>query len=387
MRVVLQQVCMRDYRSRMLSRLFELHGGDLEIVTGNEMLDGTRGDPVELHGRVTYVRNRFPAGRRLIWQSGVLRPLVRAEVAVINLNPRIVQSWVALLGRRLLGRPSVLWGHAFPRRGRDAATDRLRGLMRRLAEVVVVFTEAEAAALRERLPGVQVVAAPNALYEDAEIAPAVAARPPRDLIYVGRLVSAKKPALLLEAFSRALDELPADTELLIVGDGPLRAELEAHAAASPARGRVRFLGHISEVSRLRELYAGVLASVSPGYVGLSITQSLSFGVPMVVARGENHSPEIEAVIEGFNAVTFQADSAEDLARRLVEVVAAPEKWVERRGAIASDCARRYSADRQAERLTEAISGARRRAGANGPSPPATQGDAAATTPWTPGSRP
>ena len=77
------------------------------------------------------VRNRYLLGRRLLWQAGCSRAVVAAEVAVLELNPRVLSSWAVLLARRTLRRPTVLWGHAFPRAGREARSDRVRGLMRR----------------------------------------------------------------------------------------------------------------------------------------------------------------------------------------------------------------------------------------------------------------
>ena len=47
---------------------------------------------------------------------------------------------------------------------------------------------------------------------------------------------------------------------------------------------VIFYGHVSEPSELRSVYGASVASLSPGYVGLSVTQSLGFGVPMIVSR-------------------------------------------------------------------------------------------------------
>lgn len=46
-----------------------------------------------------------------------------------------------------------------------------------------------------------------------------------------------------------------------------------------------------------DVYANALVSVSPGYVGLSLTQSLSFGVPMLIAIDEAHVPEIDAALD------------------------------------------------------------------------------------------
>jgi glycosyltransferase involved in cell wall biosynthesis len=136
--------------------------------------------------------------------------------------------------------------------------------------------------------------------------------------------------------------------LQYVGDGPEYAALLEASRTLKLAGRVEFLGHISELKALRHLYAHALVSVSPGYVGLSLTQSLSFGVPMIFANNEPHAPEIEAVQIGVNALEFSSDSAEALAACLVKVFKDQSSWLARRPSIANDCAHQYSAEVMAD---------------------------------------
>jgi glycosyltransferase involved in cell wall biosynthesis len=63
---------------------------------------------------------------------------------------------------------------------------------------------------------------------------------PRVILTVGRLVYYKGIEFLIRAMSRV------DAKLVIIGDGPLRAELEREAANNGASGRVTFLGEIDD---------------------------------------------------------------------------------------------------------------------------------------------
>jgi glycosyltransferase involved in cell wall biosynthesis len=134
------------------------------------------------------------------------------------------------------------------------------------------------------------------------------------IMYVGRLVPSKKVDVLVRAF--ALTELrQTGATLTLVGEGSARATLEALVEAHGLAKSVDFLGHVDKVSELRDLYRSALASVSPGYVGLSLTQSCGFGVPMVISRDEPHSPELE--LQRFGGVTyFETDSCFSLAKIL-----------------------------------------------------------------------
>ncbi len=357
-RVALARPAIGSYRQHVLEILIELLDGDLRVFTGEADFEPTARTGVDLGRHLVTVSNRYLLGRRLLWQAGCLRTLVRSDVAVLELNPRILSSWTAMLARKALGRPTVLWGHAFPRAGRGARTDRVRGLMRRLADVLVVYTETERRQLLELHPGASVHSAPNALYPAALIAPPDNdAGPPDTFIYSGRLIDTKKPRLLLDAFLMARPDLPHDVRLLFVGDGPLRAELERVSAAAGETNPVLFLGAVTDYERLRRLYASAISSVSPGYVGLSIVQSLSFGVPMVFGRDEPHAPEVEAARDGVNSAVVESDSPAALAEALVRFAGERGRWLDRRRAIAADCADRYSADATAAGLFAGIQAA------------------------------
>jgi hypothetical protein len=77
-------------------------------------------------------------------------------------------------------------------------------------------------------------------------------------------------------------------------------------------------------------------------------------VPMILARDEPHSPELEAACEGENAVIVRSDSSDDLATALVQTARARGEWAARRTEIAESCAARYSVDVMADGVMAAI---------------------------------
>src|SRR5262249_7303244 len=82
----------------------------------------------------------------------------------------------------------------------------------------------------------------------------------RRLLYCGRLVEVKRVDLLLDAFAAVAGVRP-EWDLVIAGDGPLRAGLEARVAA-PVRGRVQWLGFL-EVDAMRLAYHAADVLVLP----------------------------------------------------------------------------------------------------------------------------
>jgi glycosyltransferase involved in cell wall biosynthesis len=361
-KVVVLQTVSTDYRQALWRALAALTGGDVLILAGARYFDPTIATRHEVGSPLMKVHNRYLFGRRLLAQRVPLRLLLSAETVIAELNPRILTTWGVVAARRVLGRRTVLWGHACSRHGPLSTADQVRQVMRHLAHTVVVYTDREQAALARRMPTKDVVVAPNGLLPRADMMPRAPSDSVRDFIYVGRLVAQKRPDLLVEAYLRARDRLPATARLLIVGSGPLRESLEQVVIAAGATERVRFFGHVSQLTELRAVYATALASVSPGYVGLSITQSLAFGVPMIIADREPHSPEIEAAEPNFNCVLFAAGSSASLADAIVALHRDAGRWLQRAPAISEAARARYAAETTAERLLAACTPRTRRAG-------------------------
>lgn len=333
-----------------MRRVVEHFGERLQIYAGTRATDPS----IRLISPQTRLflplRNRLlPAN--VVLQFPPLRRMIAARTVLLDLNPRMPSVWVIVLLRRALRRRTVLWGHAWPRAGRDAG-GRLRSVLRSLADGLVTYTETQARELAAISPDKPIWAAPNALYMRSECSYAHGTER-NSVVYVGRLHPEKKPLLLVRAFA-LVAQTAENIVLEVVGDGPEMAEVEATAARLGMEDRVVLHGHKSGIDELRSIYARALVSVSPGYVGLSITQSFAFGVPMVIARDEPHAPEIEAAVPGENCLYFDEDDEHDLARKLRVFVDDRDAWAARGPSIARDCADHYSVEAMSDGLIRAL---------------------------------
>jgi glycosyltransferase involved in cell wall biosynthesis len=309
--VLVEQLALPHYRQGLVERLAETTGSEVVFLTGDAqfyagVVRGVGGPNVEYTGP-----NVFFAGRRLAYQRVPAMRSLRAGLLVIELNPRIVNSWVLLAARRLLGRPTWAWGHVFARVGKGARTEPVRNVMRRALDGMVVYTEVEAAELHELNPGLQSLVAYNAVYRRAQLQPLGQTPDPQDFIVIGRLVADKKPGLAVEAM-RTFSVRHPESTLLVVGKGPLDEELRAGAEDLVESGSVQFLGEVTEWADVRELFDRAVALVAPGYVGLNVTQALGFGVPVIYAEREPHAPESEALTPE-NSYLFESDDPSSLA--------------------------------------------------------------------------
>jgi glycosyltransferase involved in cell wall biosynthesis len=110
------------------------------------------------------------------------------------------------------------------------------------------------------------------------------------VVTVGRLVPSKNTAATIQEFVVACREAP-DTVLLIIGDGPLRGELQRMASTTELGNRIHFLGHVSGAETqawLSVATLNVLASVEEPY-GAVVSEGLALGVPCVCSAGAGAS--------------------------------------------------------------------------------------------------
>lgn len=135
------------------------------------------------------------------------------------------------------------------------------------------------------------------------------------LINVARLVPQKGQALLLEAYARA--RVPQ--QLVIVGEGPLRSQLEAKAEALGIREKVFFAGQrTNPYPWMARADLFVLASEFEG-LGIVLTEALACGTPIlsVASRGG-----VTDVFRGELERFLTPHSVEGLADGLAATVAA-----------------------------------------------------------------
>jgi len=299
--------------------------------------------------------------RNLLWQRGLLPLALDADLVIAEFSLRAVSTWRLLEYRHRKGKPTILWGHSA---GRRQASGVIRRWMIGHCDGFIAYMPREKERLQAEFPSLPIWVAKNSVMKAADCYPILKpADDVNDVIYVGRLVKEKKVRLLLRGFAQGIlgGIIPEKTNLVFVGDGPERPLLQNEATAHGLASRVRFLGHITNTEQLRDLYAGSLMAVSPGYVGLSATQALGFGVPMVVADAERHSPEIELCVDGESGMFFRANDSADLARALGAVIGQKETWLARRATLSAAIRRDYTLEAMTATFSTAISEVLRKA--------------------------
>lgn len=351
--LIIIQNTIPGYRVVFFSHLKEMLASRFFLYAGTDTFDKSI-TPAKDYKPDVLIKNKFILGRRLMYYQGI-KVLLRCPATLIfELNPRNLSIWFFLLYRKFLGLPTVLWGHAWPRAGKKARTNVLRNLMKNLATSIITYTELQKEELKESMPGKSIFSSSNGLLRENEMETSLNNDKIKGLIYVGRLIQDKKAILLYEAFKKALPYLPKGVVLKIIGSGPDRNVINRKITEDGLNASVILLNSIFDNSKLKKYYHSSFFSVSPGYVGLNLIQSLGYGVPMIISENEPHSPEIEAVELKENSIYFETDSIENLKQTFIEVYNDYDHWHEKRPLILKECQKNYSIERMAQPFLELI---------------------------------
>lgn len=154
-------------------------------------------------------------------------------------------------------------------------------------------------------------------YEDAQMREQLSDGHPDDtlMLYVGRLSAEKQ----IEHLRPVLEQVPG-TRLAIIGDGPSRAELEAHFAGT----NTRFMGYI-QGEDLSRAYASADMFVFPSALetfGLVVVEAMAAGLPVVSSRVGGVTDVVE---EGVTGYTFDSGDIEALIAGVRQIATSRER--------------------------------------------------------------
>jgi glycosyltransferase involved in cell wall biosynthesis len=170
---------------------------------------------------------------------------------------------------------------------------------------------------------------------------------------IRRLVPRMGHEVLLEAWKTVVARTEGNAVLVIAGDGPLRADLEARVASEGLDGTVRFLGRVDDdalVQLYRAADVNVVPSVALEGFGLVVLEAAACGTPSVVTR-IGGLPE---AVRGLDAsLVVEPRSSDALAARLL----APLPSRARARAFATDNSWHALGERHVKLYEEARTGA------------------------------
>ena len=173
------------------------------------------------------------------------------------------------------------------------------------------------------------------------------------LVNIGRLAEQKGQLLLVEAAAQLRDQ-GVEFELIIVGDGPMRSEIERQIDRFDLRKQVRITGFLSNHAVRQELQAAralVLPSFAEG-LPVVIMESLAGGRPVISTYIAGIPELVEHRVNGW---LVPAGSVESLVDAMAEALAADPSKLEQMGRNgAAKVASRHDVHVEAEKLADLL---------------------------------
>jgi glycosyltransferase involved in cell wall biosynthesis len=329
------------------------------------LLDGYRYEVLPALGRRDVITAQRP------FSYGLARRMRRARFDALWVHGYArLCNWQAMLVAKALGIKVLLRDEANAGSAPRSAPRRLakRGFFRLLAGVADAFL---AIGSRNRdyylangIAGERIFMMPYSVDNDFFARLAQAAAPARErlrvelglspdravILYASKFQRRKRPDELLLAYQRLCRQLlPAPPYLLFLGDGEMRAALQAQARAQ-ALADVRFLGFRNQTELpaffdLADVF--VLPSIHEPW-GLIVNEVMAVGRAVVVSDQVGCAADL--VRHGVNGYIFPAGDVDALAASLREIVTAPER-ARAMGAASRAIIERWS-------LREAVAGLR-----------------------------
>lgn len=300
------------------------------------------------------LKNRWH-GNLHLRQVGLVREMrsSRAEWVVFLGGANSIAYWLAALVARAMGKKVAFWTIGWHRP--EAGPKRLvRLAFYRLADALLLYADhGRALGTRHGFPPERMHVIGNSVGGGPVDLPN---RANGQAVFgaVARLNERKRFDLLIRAAAE-LAERGVPVEVWLAGDGEASDELEK--LASELDVDLRMPGPIYSDSELSTFYEGLTATVVPDAAGLTVIQSLRFGVP-VVTHGDMDSqmPEAAAVAHGVTGLHFDRGDRLGLADALEQCIA----WRRRAGseAISKSCHReltsRWTAEASRDRIISAL---------------------------------
>jgi GalNAc-alpha-(1->4)-GalNAc-alpha-(1->3)-diNAcBac-PP-undecaprenol alpha-1,4-N-acetyl-D-galactosaminyltransferase len=247
---------------------------------------------------------------------------------IIASKPDVVISFMnsvnvyAILACWRLNIPTIVSEHIYP--GCTDANKIWQFIMKwayRYADLITVLTQSALPFYPEK-KGYRTIVMPNPIMTPDPVVATTRLLQAPSLIAMGRLHPQKGFDLLLRAFHRIQAKYP-DWQITILGEGPMRSELEALRAQLKLTDRVHLPGLVSNVrDYLGQADLFVMPSRFEGFP-MALCEAMACGLPVLAADCLSGPRDI--VDDGINGMLVTTENIDALAAGLDKLMSDPRK--------------------------------------------------------------
>jgi GalNAc-alpha-(1->4)-GalNAc-alpha-(1->3)-diNAcBac-PP-undecaprenol alpha-1,4-N-acetyl-D-galactosaminyltransferase len=241
------------------------------------------------------------------------------DVVISFMNSVNVYAIVACLGLNI---PTIVSEHIYP--GRTDANKIWQFIIKRAyryADLVTVLTQ-NALPFYPETKGYRTIVMPNPIMKPDPVVATTRLLSAPSLIAIGRLHPQKGFDLLLKAFHRIQAKYP-DWQITILGEGPMRSELEGLRSELKLTDRVHLPGLVTNVpDYLQQADIFVMPSRFEGFP-MALCEAMAAGLPVLAADCLSGPSEI--VEKGVNGILVRTENVDALAMGLDALMSDPTK--------------------------------------------------------------
>jgi glycosyltransferase involved in cell wall biosynthesis len=278
-------------------------------------------------------------GFKVLVNGDVIQALQRASPQIILCGGyNYIASWQALIWSRVRNIPFFLWSESNRhdvRRGHAPIEMLKEEFLRHCDGFVVPGRAAEEYLGSHNIREEKIFLAPNAVDNDLFSSLGLDARrnatlrrreldlPDQYVLFVGRLVREKGVFELVKAYGSLEQDLRNRVGLVIVGDGPARAELRKEASLVTT-GTIKFPGFVQR-EQLPAYYALAEMFVLPTYTdtwGLVVNEAMACAIPVIVSRIAGCATDL--IQEGWNGLLIEPRDVWSLKAAISKLAGRPD---------------------------------------------------------------
>ncbi|MFX0558406.1 glycosyltransferase [Maribacter sp. CXY002] len=328
------------YTKPLIKKILQSDLFELKYFVGNNTSQGIKNINFEEEGLLPYknkinlIKNTWVKQKYLIWQKGLLYNCLfgkKIDLLIVLGEFNILSNWFAAIICRFRGIPVAFRGHGLY--GNEGALKLfLRKSFYRLANRHLIYERrSKNLMISQGFKADSIHVMFNSLdydqhkkqrtqfgsYTKSEVFDFFEHPELQTLIFIGRLTKIKKLGMLLEAVKKINESASNNVNLLIIGDGVERENLENYAENNIDKGHYHFYGSCYSEEIIGKLISKSDLCISPGNVGLTAIHSLSLGTPVCThSNFNNQMPEVESITNGETGIFFEENNIDDLFEKI-----------------------------------------------------------------------
>lgn len=145
------------------------------------------------------------------------------------------------------------------------------------------------------------------------------------LLFIGTLYKQKRIDLLLDNYKRAYSINSNIPNLIIIGDGDERTNIEKWIIDAGLKHKIKMVGAVYEENKLKDYFNKAIVCISPDQAGLSVLKSMGYGVPFITSRNAITGGEIFNIHNGKDGIII--NNYDDICNIIIDISENLQKYL------------------------------------------------------------